>query len=338
MKAAVYKGSQRLSVEDIPTPDPGPGQVLVKVKYAAICGTDVHGFLYDVPPPGTVLGHEYCGTIARVGAGVYTWKEGDRVIGGGGTPPPGAEGLRADPRANYRETMSQASQRVRAYAEYTVMEEWEPTPLPDNVSDEAAALCEPCAVTVRAVRISQQKLGDTVSILGAGPIGLLCLQVARAPGAGRVFVSEPSATRREAALALGADAVIDPTTENVEDRMVALTGGLGPDIVYECAAAKGTLDQAMNTVRRSGQVVLIALAWEQVPVLPVEWAAREIRLQTTFGTMPEDWRIALDLIGSGKVRMEPLLSEAGFIPLDGIQQAFESLTEPTTQLQMVVRP
>ena len=337
MKAAVYKGNQRFEVEDIPTPVPGPGQVLIKIHYCAICGTDVHAVLYDIAPPGTVMGHEYSGTIARVGSGVSRWKEGDRVVGGGGTPPLGHDpGARGGPRFNYR-TMGFAGGRLRAYAEYTIMEEWEPMPLPDEVSDEAAALTEPCSVTVRAVRISQLRLGDSVGILGAGPIGLLCLQVARAAGASAVFVSEPSPTRRAAALALGADAVIDPISEDVESRMVSLTGGVGPRVVYECAASRSTLDQAMNIVGRNGQVVLIALAWEPTALLPVDWAAREINLQASFGGSPEDWRIALDLIRTGKVNMAPLLSEAGFIPIDGIQNAFESLVKPTTQLQMVVK-
>jgi threonine dehydrogenase-like Zn-dependent dehydrogenase len=218
------------------------------------------------------------------------------------------------------------------------MEEWEPLPLPDGVPDEAAALCEPCAVTVRATRMSQLRLGDSVAILGAGPIGLLCLQVVKAAGAGAVFVSEPAASRREAALNLGADAVVDPTDEDVVSRMVSLTGGVGPDVVFECAAARPTLDQALDMVRRSGQVMLIALAWEPTPVVPVDWAGREVKLQTSFGQTPKDWAIALELIRSGKVNMEPLLVETGFIPLQGIQQAFEALTSPTTQLQMVVKP
>ena len=338
MKAAVYKGNQRLSVEEIPTPTPGEGQVLIKVRYCAICGTDVHAFLYDIAPPGTVMGHEYCGAIVRVGSGVTRWKEGDRVVGGGGTAPPGSEPpLRREPRFNYR-TMGFAGGRLRAYAEYVLMEEWEPVPIPEGVSDEAAALCEPCAVTVRAVRLSQLKLGDSVVVLGAGPIGLLCLQVARAAGASAVFVSEPAPARAEAAQKLGADAVIDPTKEDVIARIVSLTGGVGPDVVFECAAAKSTLDQAFNLVRRHGQVVLIALAWEPTAVLPVDWAAREVKFQASFGAAPEDWRIALELIRSGKVSMGPLLSEAGFIPLEGIQEAFESLIKPSTQVQMVVKP
>ena len=338
MKAAVYQGNQRLSVEELDTPTPGEGQVLVRVRYCAICGTDVHAFLYDIAPPGTVMGHEYCGTVAQVGPGVSRWQEGDRVVGGGGTAPPGSESAqRRDPRYNYR-TMGFAGGRLRAYAEYVLMEEWEPVPIPDGVSDEAAALCEPCAVTVRAVRLSNIKLGDSVAILGAGPIGLFCMQTARAAGATTVFVSEPAPSRAEAARALGADAVVDPTAEDAVERIVSLTGGAGPDMVFECAAAKSTLDQAFNLVRRHGEVVLIALAWEPTAVLPVDWAAREITFKTSFGTTPEDWRTALELIRSGKVNMGPLLSEAGFIPLEGIQEAFESLTRPTTQVQMVVAP
>jgi (R,R)-butanediol dehydrogenase/meso-butanediol dehydrogenase/diacetyl reductase len=338
VKAAVYKGNQRFEIEEIATPTPGPEEVLVRVKFCAICGTDVHAFLYDIAPPGTVMGHEYCGTIALVGSRVSRWKEGDRVVGGGGTPSAGRlSGARADPRYNYR-TQGFAGGRLRAYAEYTLMEEWEPVPLPADVSDEAAALCEPCSVAVHAVRLSDLKLGDSVGILGAGPIGLLCLQVARAAGAGSVFVSEPAPARRAAAFNLGADAVIDPAGEDVEARMVSLTEGAGPHVVFECAAARSSLDQAMNIVRRSGQVVLIALAWEPTAVLPVDWAAREVNLKTTFGAAPEDWRIALELIGSGRVKMGPLLSEAGFIPLEGIQEAFDSLIKPTTQLQMVVTP
>ena len=338
MRAAVYKGNQRLAVEEIPTPDPGPGQVLVRVKYCAICGTDVHGFLYDVVPPGTVLGHEYCGTIARVGPDVSTWEQGDRVVGGGGAPPPGEGSPQGTlPRFNYR-TEGFSGKKLRAYAEYVLMEEWEPIPIPDGVTDEEAALCEPCAVAVHAVKRSRLAVGDPVAVLGAGPIGLFCLQVAKASGAGRVIVSEPSATRRAAALELGADEVLDPTQEDVVSRMVSLTDGLGPQIVFECAAAKPTLEQALNMVCRRGQIVLVAIAWEPVEVLPANWMAHEVELRSSFGSVPEDWRTSLELVRSGGVRMGPMLTEAGFIPIDEIQQAFEALIKPTTQLQMVVKP
>lgn len=342
MKAAVYKGERRLEVEDVPTPTAGAGEVVIRVRYCAICGTDVHAFMYDVAPPGTVMGHEYCGTITQVGEGVTRWRVGDRVVGGGGIPPAGAvaPGARSHPRFNYRTMGFPQNAKLRAYAEYVLLDEWEPVPIPEGVSDEEAALAEPCAVTVRAVRLSQIKLGDSVLVMGAGPIGLFCMQTARAAGATSVFVSEPVPARAEAARRLGADAVIDPTKEDVEQRVVELTGGIGPNIVFECAAVPNpsTLDQALNIVARGGQVVLIAIAWEPTPLVTPDWMAREVKLQASFGTTPEDWRVALDLIKAGRVSIDPLLSDANFLPLDGIQNAFEALMQPSTQVQMVVRP
>ena len=103
MKAAVYLGNQQLTVEDLAIPEPGPGEILVKVGYSAICGTDVHAFLYDIAPPGSVMGHEFSGVVESVGPGVNQWQEGDRVVGGGGTPPPGQEApLRRQEHINYR--------------------------------------------------------------------------------------------------------------------------------------------------------------------------------------------------------------------------------------------
>ena len=103
MKAAVYQGNQKLVIEELPVPEPGPGEILVKISHSAICGTDVHAFLYDIAPAGAVMGHEFSGTVAAVGPGVTAWKEGDRVIGGGGTPPPGLEApLRRQEQYNYR--------------------------------------------------------------------------------------------------------------------------------------------------------------------------------------------------------------------------------------------
>ena len=186
MRAAVYRGNQQFAIEDLADPDPSPGQVVVDVEFCAICGTDVHAFLYDIAPTGSVLGHEYSGVISRVGPGVERWKVGDRVIGGGGEPPPTLTSARG-PRFNYRND-GFPTERIRAYAEKVLMEEWEPISIPEGVSSAEAAMCEPCAVAVHAVRISKMRLGDTVAVLGAGPIGLLCVQVAKAAGASRVSI------------------------------------------------------------------------------------------------------------------------------------------------------
>ena len=337
MRAAVYKGEQVLEVEELPDPTPGPNQVVMRVKYSAICGTDVHAFLYDLAQPGAVMGHEYTGAIVDVGSNVTRWKTGDRVVGGGGHPPPGmGSATRINPRFNYRTMGFQHSARPRGYAEYVLLDEWEPTPVPDDVTDEQAALCEPCAVTVHAVRLSDIKLGDSVVVLGAGPIGLLCMQTARAAGATTVIVSEPAPVRAEAALRLGADAVFSPIDDDLDARVVELTEGIGPQVVFECAAAPSTLEQALDLSARGGQVVMIAIAWEPTPVMPPNWMAREVRVQASFGTLPEDWRIALELMRTGRVSVDHMLSATNFVPLEGIQGAFEALCHPTTELQMVV--
>ena len=337
MRAAVYKSKQNLVVEEIPTPEPQSDEVQIKISHSAICGTDVHVYLYDIAPPDTVLGHEFAGEISKVGSDVTRFKVGDRVIGLGGTPPPGKESpLRRQDQYNYR-LEGITNTRTRGYAEYTVAKEWEPLRLPDQVSNLEGALAEPCALVTRAVRLSNQKLGDTVAVLGAGPIGLLCLQAAKAAGATKVIVSEPSEARRAVALELGADAVVDPTSQDPVKAIIELTDGAGPHVVYECAAAKPTLHDALDMVRRKGNVMLVALAWEDVPLLPVDWAGKEIQLNTTFASEPYDFKVAVDLIASKKFVLEPLLSDTDTIELKDIQEAFESLIKPSNQIQMVIK-
>ena len=337
MRAAVYKSKQNLVVEEIPTPEPQSDEVQIKISHSAICGTDVHVYLYDIAPPDTVLGHEFAGEISKVGSDVTRFKVGDRVIGLGGTPPPGKESpLRRQDQYNYR-LEGITNTRTRGYAEYTVAKEWEPLRLPDQVSNLEGALAEPCAIVTRAVRLSNQKLGDTVAVLGAGPIGLLCLQAAKAAGATKVIDSEPSEARRSVALELGADAVVDPTSQDPVKAIIELTDGAGPHVVYECAAAKPTLHDALDMVRRKGNVMLVALAWEDVPLLPVDWAGKEIQLNTTFASEPYDFKVAVDLIASKKFVLEPLLSDTDTIELKDIQEAFESLIKPSNQIQMVIK-
>jgi len=336
MRAAVYQGAQVFEVQDLPTPEPGPGQVLVKVNRSAICGTDVHAFMYDIAPAGSVIGHEIAGVVAKVGPEVTRLSEGQRVVAGGGDPPPGfSSPMRSGPRYSYR-TSGFTGGATGGYAEYQLLPEWRPTVIPDNVPDEVAALTEPCSVAVRAVRRSAIRLGDTVAVLGAGPIGMLVVQAAMAAGASRVFVSEPAPARADAARALGAEVVVNPLEEDIVERLVDLTDGHGPEVVFDCAGLKDTLHQAFDATRRNGQVVLVAVPWEPLPVDPVDWMGREVDFRVSFASDPEDWRIALDLLSSGRISAAQLMSEASFIDLEDIQETFEGLTKPSSQLQVVI--
>ena len=202
----------------------------------------------------------------------------------------------------------------------------------------AGAMAEPLTTAIDAVRPSGIKLGDTVGVLGGGPIGLFCMQAARAAGASKVIMSEPAPARAAAARALGADAVIDPTEQDVETEMVALTGGLGPDVIFECAGAKGTLQQALSTVRKGGRVALVALSWEPNMVLPVDWITRDIDLVTSLQHYSRHWEIALDLLARGLIRTEPMVPEGGVIPLSDIQSAFDGLQHPTDEIKVLITP
>ena len=206
MKAAVMRGEQNIVIEDVPTPEPGPDQVLIKIKYSGLCGSDVHRFQYGMAEPGSIMGHEFCGEIAAVGANVTEWKEGDRVVGGGGANPDGIPRATSGPRYSAR-TVGFKTPGWGGFAEYALMDHWRPSRLPDNVSWETAVLAEPCAIAVHAVRRSSYKVGDAVVVMGAGPIGLLTQQVLQAGGASAVYVSEPAPARAESAV----DMAVSPT-------------------------------------------------------------------------------------------------------------------------------
>lgn len=338
MRAGVYKGNSLIQTEEIPTPNPGPNQIVVRVKYSAICGSDVHGWQFDAVAPGHVLGHEFYGEVQSIGSNVSKWQIGDRVTGGGEPPPELDTNLVRGPRFNYR-TQGMTKVEIRAYAEYMLMEEWAALEIPNEVSDEEASLAEPISVAVHAVRKSNLRLGDNVLVIGAGPIGLFCIQTAKAAGAKNVIVSELNPSRRKAAHEVGADHVINPGAENLEDSLMDLTDGNGADIVFECAAAKPTIDQALDSATRGGQVVLVAIPWAPVSIMPVNWQAREIELITVFGAKPLDWRIGLELVRTGKINVSPLINESSFIPLDSLQDAFTTLSDPssTDQIQMIVK-
>ena len=168
-------------------------------------------------------------------------------------------------------------------------------------------------------------------------IGLLVMQMARVAGAARILVSEPAPARARAARRLGAEAVIDPREENTVERLVELSDGLGPDVIFDCAGIGDTLNHALDAARRDGQVVLVAVPWQPMPLEPADWMAREVDLRVSFASEPRDWRIALDLLASGRISTEALLSETSFIELEDIQQTFEDLMLPSSQLQVVIR-
>ena len=241
MKAAVIRGTQKIVVEDIPTPEPGPNQVLVKIRYSALCGSDVHRFQYGMANAGSVLGHEYIGEVVQTGRDVTLLNEGDRVISGGGEPPAGTVSTLFSGERYSARTVGLEATRIGGFAEYVAMDEWRPLLIPDGVSDELAVLAEPASIAVHAVRTSAFKIGDQAVVMGAGPIGLLVIQVLQAAGAAAArptFQQGMEMIRREGQLL-----VVSMAWEDVELRTV---DWIGREV--EMKAAYGSLPIDWRTV------------------------------------------------------------------------------------------
>jgi (R,R)-butanediol dehydrogenase/meso-butanediol dehydrogenase/diacetyl reductase len=334
MRAAVFTGEKRLVVQEVPDPTPEPSEIVMRVSYCAICGSDLHRYAYGMMSPGTIMGHEFSGVVAAVGRDVTCWKVGDRVTRCGGRIDPGRDLPNVPPRYSAKER-GFLGMKPGAYAEYLATPAEKVMAIPEGVSELDASLLEPLTVALHAVRSSKLRLGDAAAIVGAGPIGLLAQQCVRRGGATRVYVSETSAARRKAAEQLGADAVFDPRQANLVREIVERTG-IGADVAFECAGARPTLQQALELVRMGGQVVVVALAWEPVDCLPVEWVGREVELKSVYSHLNSEWPIALGLIARGEVQTQPLISQT--IGLERLDEAFRSLLDPDNdQVQVVVK-
>ena len=333
MKAAVFKEKGRMAVEEVPDPKPEADEIILKVKYCSICGSDLHRYAHGMMSPGLIMGHEYAGEVVEVGRNVKGFKPGDRLIRCTGQPDPGREFINVPPRFSAK-VRGFGPQKPGAYAQYVAIHINNAMRIPDGVSDLDASLVEPLTVAVHAVRQSQMRLGDKVVVLGGGPIGLFSQQCAALSGAAEVYVSEINAARMKAASRCGATRVINALREDVVKEVEKITG-IGADVAFECAGAKPTLQQALELVRMGGRVMLIALAWEKVDCLPVDWVGREVELKSCYEYYNSEWVVAMGLMEAKKIKTEPMVTQ--IIPLADIDPMFKELLKPDTdQIQVVV--
>jgi (R,R)-butanediol dehydrogenase/meso-butanediol dehydrogenase/diacetyl reductase len=204
------------------------------------------------------------------------------------------------------------------------------------VSDELAVLAEPASIAVHAVRTSKFKVGDTAVVMGAGPIGLLIMQVLKAAGAAQVIVSEPSEARRAAARDLGADLVLNPVEEDVVAKVLELSGGPGVPVAFDAAAAKPTFQQGLEMVRRGGQLLLVSMAWEDVDLRTVDWIGREVEMKAAYGSQPIDWQTVLNMMQRGQLSEKSMVTDESFIRWDEMQSSMERLMKPEEHVQLVL--
>jgi L-iditol 2-dehydrogenase len=340
MKSLLLSAYNHLEIADFPAPAAGPDEVLVRVAACGICGSDVHG--YDgssgrrIPP--IVMGHEAAGTMAAVGAGVTGYAVGDRVTFDStvfcGTCvfcQRGDVNLCDDRQVigvscgDYR--------RHGAFAEYVAVPQRILYHLPDNLSFAEAAMLEATSVALHAVRVSQVKDGETALVIGAGMIGLLTMQAARALGCARVLVADIDVTRLHLASQMGADAILHGSGSELANGVLILTGGRGVDLAYEAVGKSETVNAAIDCTQKGGTVTLIGNIQPEVTLPLQKVVTRQLRLQGSCASAGE-YPQAIELIANGKIKVEPLIT--AIAPLEEGPRWFSRLHAREPNLMKVI--
>ncbi len=344
MKAGVLRGANVLACETVEDPRPETGDIVVRVRAATVCGTDIRIFrgrkTVGVRYP-SILGHEFSGEIVDTG-GRPDYRAGDAVC----VCPAIACGhcrrcLRG--HENICENLVAVGYQIDgAFAEYIriparALENGNVLPLPDGLDHERAALAEPLACVMNGQDLAGVGLGDRVAVLGAGPIGLLHLKLARLAGAGRILVSDPNPLRRQAALQAGADVVVDPAADDVRAAVRSMTGGEGADRVIVAIGVPALADLALGLARPRGSVSLFAgfSAGETASLDVNAIHYDELKVTGAFGLTRRQFARALDLIASGRLDVAPLITHR--FGLDDVTAAL-AMAEQGGAIKVVVRP
>lgn len=352
MKAAVWYGRQDVRIKNVPEPAVRPGTVKVRVKWCGICGSDVHEFLdgplsipADKPNPLTgqkaplILGHEFSGEIAEVGAGVTGFKVGDRVTV---ETLLGCLACPACLAGKYLECEKFAILGIMgdgAFAEYVLVSQEFVHKLPDGLDYDKAALTEPLAVGFHALSVGNFRPGMTAVVLGAGPIGLGVIQVLRASGARKIIAVVRKSLRQQIALSAGADIVLDPEETDVPAEIKKLTGGAGADMAFETFGADIGVELGMQSVRNKGTVVIISLWTRPASVDLMALVQREIKIVGSALSTYNDFETVLAMLRDGRITAEGFITDR--ISLDDIvSKGFCTLSGPEKKkhIKILVSP
>src|SRR3990172_2560503 len=328
MKAAVFYGShQLLKVEEIPTPAPKAGEILVKVAGCGVCHTDLHFIDHDVPTmkkPPLILGHEASGTVAAVGAGVTNWNEGDRLL------LPAVFGcgqcrLCRMGRENVCENMVFFGSSVDGgYAEYMLAPAKDAIPLPAELPLVEGAIIADATTTPYHAVVNRGRVqpGDAVVIFGCGGIGVNCVQFAAAVGA-QVIAVDIMDAKLEWARKLGAKAAVNPNSvERLDKELRKLTGG-GADVAFECIGNPATQEQAFASVRTGGRFVVVGSSDKPMMLNTGRVMFRELEIIGSLGCRAGDYPRVLELARQGRIKIAELVTAK--FPLDEINCALDLL-------------
>jgi len=345
MKVAVYEGVRSIKLQERPKPKAAPSEVIIRIKYCGICGTDVHAYLHEgLLQPGLVLGHENVGTIAEVGERVEGWKLGERVLV---TAPACGEcyyckhGHPSICVHSFQRTNGLAPGHDGGEAEY--MRVRDPKTMlyriPDGVPYEDAVLVDTIAVGLRGIRQSRFQIGDNVVVSGAGAIGLGTIQFLKLAGARHIAALEPSEKKREFALKFGANEALNPLEESdtLEEKIRTRYSGIGPDIVFECAGVPQSFQTALSLVRGGGQVLVLGVSGEATPIIEASLIPRETDIKASLAYGEDEVHIVLDFLAQRRFNTKGMVSD--IISLDDVvEKGFERIVASPDLIKVLIAP
>jgi len=340
MKALVLKEYNRFEYEDVPFPQLGLDDVLVKVEAAGICGSDVHGMdgSSGRRKPPIIMGHEAAGVIAEVGENVKLWSSGDRVTFDS-TVYCGRCWFCRRGEINLCENRMVLGvscdeyRRHGAFAEYVSVPQRILYRMPDGLSFEQAAMVEPLSIAVHAAELTSPVRGQTAVVVGAGMIGLLVVQVLRAAGCGRIIAVDIEQGKLDLAKRFGADVVLKADASDVPTEVIELTAGRGADRAFEVVGAATTVQTALKTLRKGGTLTLIGNVASTVEIPLQVVVTRQISLIGSCASAGE-YPACMDMMAGGQVDVKPLISKVA--PLSEGGKWFRRLCDKEPGLMKVI--
>ena len=331
MRASRLHGIRDLRIDQLPRPEPGPGQVLLKVASVGVCGSDVHYYLHgrigtQVVAAPIIMGHEFSARVAELGPGVEDLAVGQLVSVEPGISCGKCElCLHGHPNLCPNVRFCGTPPIDGVFAEYTVMPAENCFRLPEGFGPIEGAMLEPLGIAIHTVDLAHLRTGQTVAVIGAGPIGLLIAAVAKAAGATQILMTEPLAHRRRFALEYVADAALNPEEVDVVAEIRQLTDGRGVDVAFEAAGESDTPQQAAAVARIGGTVVVAGIPANDTMNFDASTVRQKGLTVKAVRRMKHTYPRAIRLVQSGLIDVKPLATH--LLPLARIDEAFELVAD-----------
>jgi (R,R)-butanediol dehydrogenase / meso-butanediol dehydrogenase / diacetyl reductase len=328
VRAVAIGEDRRLESTELEERRPQQEEVRVEVAFCGICGSDLHFRASPLIPAGTVMGHEFAGTVSEVGEAVEGFSTGDRVAVYPFAPCRRCPNCR---RGDYHVCEQAAVMGLGlgatpgAYAEAVLAHHSMLVPMPEELSFEHGALVEPLAVALHGIHIGEVTPEDRCVVIGAGPIGVMCALALEALGTDRVIVVEKNARRRDRMRSLGVDSV------GLDDVHTEIAGALGdlPDVVLECAGNPAAPQLAIELVRSRGVIVLLGVLEEPIRISQLALILKEAQIRASFAYRRDEFEDAVELLAAGRLPADRLITRTA--PLEHAQEMFERLEDPSTE-------